>query len=45
MLHVAAIRHPTYAEGPRVPSGKPLAETTAAQLANWNEHLPTSPRT
>ena len=38
-LHVAAIRHPTYAEGSARASGRPLAETTAAQLANWNEHL------
>lgn len=39
-LHLAAIRHPTYAEGFARASGKPLAETTATQLANWNEHLP-----
>lgn len=38
-LHLAAIRHPTYAEGSARASGKPLAETTAAQLANWNAHL------
>jgi uracil-DNA glycosylase len=38
-LHLAAIRHPTYAEGSARASGKPLAETTAAQLADWNEHL------
>lgn len=38
-LHLAAIRHPTYAEGFARASGKPLAETTAALLANWNEHL------
>ncbi|GAA5036583.1 uracil-DNA glycosylase [Terrabacter aeriphilus] len=38
-LHLAAVRHPTYAEGSARASGKPLAETTAAQLANWNAHL------
>ena len=38
-LHLAAIRHPTYAEGFARASGKPLAETTAAQLADWNDHL------
>ena len=38
-LHLSAIRHPTYAEGFARASGQPLAETTAAQLANWNEHL------
>ena len=38
-MHLAAIRHPTYAEGFARASGKPLAETTAAQLADWNEHL------
>jgi hypothetical protein len=38
-LHLSAIRHPTYAEGSARATGKPLAETTAAQLANWNEHL------
>lgn len=38
-LHLAAIRHPTYAEGFARASGKPLAETTASQLANWNDHL------
>lgn len=39
-LHLSAIRHPTYAEGAARGSGRPLAETTAEQLANWNEHLP-----
>src|SRR6476469_3851993 len=38
-LHLAAIRHPTYAEGFARASGQPLAETTEAQLLNWNEHL------
>ena len=38
-LHLAAIRHPTYPEGSARASGKPLAVTTAALLANWNEHL------
>ena len=38
-LHLAAIRHPTYAEGFARASGRPLSETTAAQLANWNDHL------
>lgn len=39
-LHLSSIRHPTYAEGAARGSGRPLAETTAEQLANWNEHLP-----
>ncbi|GAA2486611.1 uracil-DNA glycosylase family protein [Terrabacter carboxydivorans] len=39
-LHLVAVRHPTYPEGFARASGKPLAETTAALLANWNEHLP-----
>lgn len=39
-LHLSAIRHPTYAEGASRGSGRPLAETTAEQLANWNAHLP-----
>lgn len=38
-LHLAAIRHPTYAEGVARASGRPLAETTADQLDDWNEHL------
>jgi len=38
-LHLAAIRHPTYAEGFARASGQPLAQTTEAQLLNWNEHL------
>lgn len=36
---MALIRHPTYAEGLARAWGRPLAEITAAQLANWNEHL------
>lgn len=39
-LHLCAIRHPTYAEGFARASGRPLAETTAEQLADWNAHLP-----
>ncbi|OFE17976.1 hypothetical protein BA895_14195 [Humibacillus sp. DSM 29435] len=39
-LHLSSIRHPTYAEGAARGSGRPLAETTADQLANWNDHLP-----
>lgn len=38
-LHLCAIRHPTYAEGVARASGRPLAETTADQLENWNAHL------
>ena len=39
-IHLSSIRHPTYAEGAARGSGRPLAQTTAAQLANWNDHLP-----
>jgi len=39
-LHVAAVRHPTYAEGSAKASGQPLEDTTAAQLADWNAQLP-----
>ncbi len=39
-IHLTSIRHPTYAEGAARGSGRPLAETTADQLANWNDHLP-----
>ncbi len=39
-LHVAAVRHPTYAEGSAAASGQPLQETTAAMLADWSAHLP-----
>ncbi|MEO6998397.1 MAG: uracil-DNA glycosylase family protein [Terracoccus sp.] len=39
-IHLISIRHPTYAEGAARGSGRPLAETTAEQLANWNDHLP-----
>jgi hypothetical protein len=38
-LHLSAIRHPTYAEGVARASARPIAETTADQLADWNEHL------
>ena len=38
-LHLAAIRHPTYAEGVTRATGQPIEETTAAQLADWNDHL------
>ncbi len=39
-IHLTSIRHPTYAEGAARGSGRRLADTTAAQLANWNDHLP-----
>ncbi|MDV3222255.1 uracil-DNA glycosylase family protein [Intrasporangium sp.] len=39
-LHLAAVRHPTYAEGSARASGQPLEDTTAAQLADWSAHLP-----
>jgi uracil-DNA glycosylase len=39
-LHLAAIRHPTYPESAARATGRPLAETTAALLADWNAHLP-----
>lgn len=39
-IHLAAIRHPTYAEGSARASGQPLEDTTAAQLADWSGHLP-----
>ncbi|GAA2747242.1 uracil-DNA glycosylase [Terrabacter aerolatus] len=38
--HLVAVRHPTYPEGSARATGKPLSETTAALLADWNEHLP-----
>lgn len=38
-LHLAAVKHPTYAEGAARGSGLPLAVTTARQLADWNAHL------
>ncbi len=38
-LHIATLRHPTYAEGAARGSGEPLAVTTARQLADWNAHL------
>jgi len=38
-LHLAAIRHPTYPESAARATGRPLAETTAALLADWNEQL------
>lgn len=38
-LHLAAVRHPTYAEGSARASGQPLEDTTAAQLADWSGHL------
>ncbi|WP_323097223.1 uracil-DNA glycosylase family protein [Intrasporangium sp. YIM S08009] len=39
-LHLAAVRHPTYADAIARATGRPLAETTAEQLANWNAALP-----
>jgi hypothetical protein len=38
-LHVADVRHPTYAEGVARATGRPIADTTADQLTNWNDHL------
>jgi uracil-DNA glycosylase len=38
-LHLAAIRHPTYADALARATGRPLKETTAVQLADWNAHL------
>lgn len=38
-LHVAKLRHPTYAEGSARASGRPLEDTTAEQLADWNERF------
>ncbi len=38
-LHLAAIRHPTYADALARATGRPIEETTAAQLADWNAHL------
>ncbi len=39
-LHLATVRHPTYADAIARATGRPLAETTAEQLANWNAALP-----
>ena len=39
-LHLAAVRHPTYADAVARATGRPIAETTAEQLANWNARLP-----
>jgi uracil-DNA glycosylase len=38
-LHLAAIRHPTYPESAARATGRPLSQTTAALLADWNTHL------
>jgi hypothetical protein len=38
-LHLAAIRHPTYADALSRVTGRPIEETTALQLADWNDHL------
>lgn len=39
-LHVAAVKHPTYAEGAARGTGQSIAATTARQLADWNTALP-----
>jgi hypothetical protein len=39
-LHLAAVRHPTYADALARATGRPVEETTAVQLADWNAHLP-----
>ena len=39
-LHLAAVRHPTYADAIARATGRPLADTTAEQLGNWNAALP-----
>jgi hypothetical protein len=38
-LHLAAVRHPTYPESAARATGRPLAETTASLLTDWNAHL------
>lgn len=38
-LHVAAMRHPTYAEGASRASGRPVEDTTAEQLRDWSAQL------
>lgn len=39
-LHLAPVRHPTYPESASKSTGRPLAETTAALLTDWNTQLP-----
>ncbi len=39
-LHLAAVRHPTYPESAARATGRPLSETTASLLADWNERVP-----
>ncbi len=39
-LHLAALRHPTYPESASAASGKPLTQTTANLMADWNAKLP-----
>lgn len=39
-LHLAAIRHPTYPESAARATGRPLSETTASLMADWNERVP-----
>jgi uracil-DNA glycosylase len=39
-LHLARLRHPTYPESAARATGRPLAETTAALLGDWNARLP-----
>ncbi len=38
-LHLATLRHPTFAESAARSTGRPLAETTAELLADWNTEL------
>ena len=36
-LHLATLKHPTFAESAARSTGRPLAETTAELLADWVE--------
>jgi hypothetical protein len=38
-LHLATLKHPTFAESAARSTGRPLAETTAELLADWNTEL------
>jgi hypothetical protein len=39
-LHLATLKHPTFAESAARATGRPLTETTAELLADWNTELP-----
>ena len=39
-LHLATLKHPTFAESAARATRRPLAETTAELLADWNTELP-----